>query len=340
MRHRPAAGLFAALAVLGSVAALSAEESAPSSAVGGLTVAARVRTASQPKGVSLSPDGRTLVVTNFGQRWDRSIYLYDAATLERTGQIDVPDSNVVESVWSPDGAVLYVSDFTNHRVLFIDPAERKVVRELVVDDHPKVLALSPDGATLYASCWAGGTVVAVDTATAAETGRVEVGRHPRGIAVAPDGARLWVVTYGGDELVELAAAPLAVTRRLALPADSRPRHVVRDAAGARLWISAKGRNVVFAVDVAAWAVTAEVPVGGCPKTIALAPDERVLYVADYCSDEVSVLDVAAGTAIQLPLDGIREPSGLVLRSDGARLWVTGWSSKDLWALDPTAAPPP
>ena len=89
-----------------------------------------VPAASQPKGVSVSPDGGTLAVTNFGRLDKKNVYLYDAQSLEKTSQVDLHGSNAVESLWSPDGSTLYVSDFRNARVLFIDPATAKVTQRV------------------------------------------------------------------------------------------------------------------------------------------------------------------------------------------------------------------
>ena len=125
--------------------------------------------------------------------------LFDAESLERLGSVDFHGGNAVESVWSADGATLYVSDFRNHEIRFIDVATREVRARVEVEHHPKVLALSPDGGTLYASCWATESVCAVDVAAEELRGCVEVGRHPRGLAVSPDGSRLAYVSNRGQD---------------------------------------------------------------------------------------------------------------------------------------------
>ncbi|MBI5490558.1 MAG: beta-propeller fold lactonase family protein [Deltaproteobacteria bacterium] len=327
----------AAMVSLVALAAL-ADDAPPSGPSRTLREVGRAHTGSLPKGVTLSPDGHTLAVTNFGQPWGRSVDLFDAETLELLSSVDFHGGNAVESIWSPDGATLYVSDFRNHEVRFIDVASREVRARVGVEHHPKVLALSPDGATLYASCWASGSVCAVDVDAEELQGCVEVGRHPRGMSVSPDGSRLWVVNYGSDDLHEIDTASLTVLRHLEFPSPSYPRHVVRDREGRRLFVSGKLRNVLWIVDVETLAVSAEIPVGECPKTVALSPDEAWVYTANYCSHDVSVVDLASLRAVQVPIDGLKEASGLALNADGSRLWVTGWSSKDLVALEPVTPP--
>src|SRR5271163_3576296 len=99
-----------------------------------LEVQAVAETGSMPKGVSLSPDGLHAYVTNFGQVDRKTIMVYDATTLTKTDQIDVPGM-VVESVVSPDGATLYVSNFRRGSVQLIDLKTKSVTREIKTGEN-------------------------------------------------------------------------------------------------------------------------------------------------------------------------------------------------------------
>lgn len=299
-----------------------------------LRVVGRADTAAQPKGVTLSPDGTTLVVTNFGRRTNKNIYFYDAGTLELTARIDMDNANVVESVWAPDGGTVYVSDFRNHEVLFVDPVAHEIRARVGVDHHPKVLALTPDGSLLFASCWAHGTVSVVDTASAANLGEIRVGEQPRGMAVSPDGTKLYVANHGSHDIHEIDVATREVLRHQDLVNRSFPRHVVIDSAGERIFVSSIGKRAVYVVSPESLRIVDVIRVGECPKTIVLSPDEAYLYAADYCSHEVSVVDLATLGSRQVRIPEIDQPSGLAINADGTRLWVTGWTSGDLVALEP------
>jgi len=325
--------------VLGTVGAaglleLATAEPAPRAPARRLRVLARTTTGAQPKGVTLSPDGRTLLVTNFGQREGKNIYFYDAETLEQTAQIDLESANVVESVWAPDGRTVYVSDFRNHQVLFIDPATREVTRKVDVDHHPKVLVLNPDGSKLFASCWAHGTVEAIGTATGESLGRVRVGSQPRGMAVTPDGTKLYVGNHGSHDVHEVDLATLTVLRTKNLVDRAFPRHMLINREGTRLYVSSIGKRAIYVLSTDTLAIVDVIRVGECPKTIVFSPDEAWLYAADYCSREVSVVDLETLGSRQVSIAGIDQPSGLTINADGTRLWVTGWSSGDLIALEP------
>jgi YVTN family beta-propeller protein len=318
------------LAAAGVVAAAQERPPAPSRRV---RVLARVPTASQPKAVTVSPDGTTLVVTNFGRRTDKNVYFYDAETLELTAQLDLESANVVESVWAPDGGTVYVSDFRNNQVLFIDPATHEIRRKVDVENAPKVLALSPDGTRLFASCWSHGYVSAVDTATAEVLGKVQVGTQPRGMAVSPDGTKLYVGNHGSHDLHEVDIATLTVLREADLVARSYPRHMVINRAGDRLYVSSIGKRAIYVVSTESLDIIDRIGVGECPKTLVFSPDEKWLYAANYCSHEISVVDLETLGSRQVRIPDINQPSGLAINAEGTRLWVTGWTSNELVALE-------
>ncbi|MBI5487521.1 MAG: YncE family protein [Deltaproteobacteria bacterium] len=313
--------------------AVFAAEERPPTPARRVRVLERVATAAQPKGVTVSPDGKTLVVTNFGRRTDKNIYFYDAETLELTAQIDLESANVVESVWAPDGNTVYVSDFRNNQVMFIDPATHEIRQKVDVESEPKILVLTPDGSKLFASCWAHGYVSAVDTATGEVLGKVRVGTQPRGMAVSPDGTKLYVGNHGSHDLHEIDIATLTVTRQADLVARSFPRHMLINRAGDRLYISSIGKRAIYVVSTDTLEIVDRIGVGECPKTIVFSPDEKWLYAADYCSHEVSVVDLETLGARQVAIPDINQPSGLAINADGTRLWVTGWSSAELVALE-------
>jgi YVTN family beta-propeller protein len=333
MTRRVVFGAAAAAVLLAAVWGV-ADEAQPPVPARRIRVLARVPTASQPKGVTVSPDGTTLLVTNFGRRTGRNIYFYDAANLELTGQIDLDNANVVESVWSPDGSVVYVSDFQEHRVLFIDPVERKVTREVAVDHHPKVLVLNPEGTRLFASCWAHGTVEVIDTAEGRSLGRVRVGTQPRGMAVSRDGTKLYVGNHGSHDVMEVDIASMEVLRTKALVDRSFPRHLVLNREGTRLYVSSIGKRAVYVLSTETLATVQVIRVHECPKTIAFSPDEAWLYVANYCTHDVSVVDMATMGVRTTAIPRIEQPSGLAVSPDGTRVWITGWSSDELVALEP------
>jgi YVTN family beta-propeller protein len=72
--------------------------------------------------------------------------------------------------------------------------------------------------------------------------------------------------------------------------------------------------------------------GNWSKVMALSPDERTLYVANWVSNDVSEIDLASGKVRRL-LPTVRTPRGLYPTPDGRRLFVAGFDGGELQRID-------
>jgi DNA-binding beta-propeller fold protein YncE len=92
------------------------------------------------------------------------------------------------------------------------------------------------------------------------------------------------------------------------------------------------RSTLQIIDTRARKVVATVPVAVGPRTIDLSKDERFVYVASFPGHALSIVDVQARKAVTLPLD-IEKGSGLVVHPNDRFIYVTGWCTNDLWAVE-------
>lgn len=299
----------------------------------------RAETGSMPKGASLSPDGSTLYVTNFGQRNRNNITVLDAHTLASKGRIDLA-GNVVESVLSPDGKTLYVSNFGRNAVEFLDLATKTVTREVKTDTHPKVLVLSPDGRSLFAANWASASVTQIDLASATVVRTLATGRQPRGMAMSRSGT-LFVANFNGASIDVFKGSDLSQHTRV--PACAIPRHLALSPDDKTLFVSCYTASQVHAYDVATMAITHRVLVGSSPKSLEVSRDGRYVYTADYGieTNSVSVIDTHDFTSRVFPIRGMQRGSGVVVAPDGRHAYVTGWLDNHVYmvGLKPAAASP-
>lgn len=282
----------------------------------------RAETGSMPKGASLSPDGNTVYVTNFGQRNRNNITVLDAHTLAPKGRIDVA-GNVVESVLSHDGKTLYVSNFGRNSVEFLDLATKTVTREVKTDTHPKILVLSPDGRSLFAANWASASVTQIDVATGSVVRTLATGPQPRGMAMTRSGT-LFVANFNGASIDVFKGSDLS--QRTRVPACAIPRHLALSPDDKTLFVSCYTASQVHAYDVATMTVTKRVPVGSSPKSLEVSRDGRYVYTADYGieTNSVSVIDTRDFTSRVFPIRGMQRGSGVAVAPDGRHAYVTGW----------------
>lgn len=300
-----------------------------------LSIVARVRTGSLPKSVNLSPDGRIAAVCNFGQRDGHNVSLFDAFTLEPLGEIGFP-GNAVETVFSPDGGTLYVSNFRRHVVEVIDLATRSVRTEIAVGRHPKFMALSPDGGTLYVADWGDRSVSVIELAFGREVRRLSTERHPRGLVVRPDGTLL-AAAFHGDVVHVFPAGAAEESERWDVCA--LPRHLLLSPDGATLYVTCSLGHVGF-YDAHTGRRLGIAPTGRNPRSIAIGGGGRWIGVANFSSSGVSLIDTVEHRHRTYPIEGAGRIVGLAIHpGPRVRLYATSWDTNELYVLAaPTEVP--
>jgi DNA-binding beta-propeller fold protein YncE len=150
--------------------------------------------------VAVSPDGTRIFV---GVNGDDRVGLAVVNTFGRTQTIDIAHGvgRTVDAVRvSPNGRLVYVgtSDADSGKLLVVDVAEARVVREVPVASPIRDVALSHDGALAYVASfdthW-GGSVDIIDTAINEITAKVGIGGAPMQMALSSDGRRLYIADY-------------------------------------------------------------------------------------------------------------------------------------------------
>jgi YVTN family beta-propeller protein len=276
---------------------------------------------SMPKGTTRSHDGKHYYVTNFGQLDKRSVTIFDAVTLSEVGHIDLPGV-VVESVLSPDGKTLYVSNFRRSSVMFVDLATKKLTREVKVGTHPKILAVTRDGKRLFSANWASDDVTEIDVATATVTRTLKTGKAPRGMVVTANGT-LYVANFYSKSIDVFRGPEMADRHRI--PTCNNPRHLALSPKEKTLYITCLNASELHAMDIASEKVTHTAPVGKAPKSVSVSRDGRYAYTADYgTSRSISVVDTKTWTSRTFPVPGMDRGSGVAVAPDGKSALVTGW----------------
>ena len=231
-------------------------------------------------GIVASPDGRRLMVTNYG---DNSVSIIDtdsARVVETVAGVDEP---FAIAMGGPDGLGAnraYVSSVSSayDAIAVIDLVTNTVVATYPVALSVSDLVVSADGRYVYASRNGTGSadIAVLDTTT----GRVEVidiagpGTTTQCVRTSPDGGRLYVGTNGpsGGKLFVLSAT-----------SDDR-------SAGRARWRRKKPNRP----SNPEWTVTGVVEIGLAVRDLAISPDgakDAEVYVASCCPELGAVVDI-------------------------------------------------
>jgi DNA-binding beta-propeller fold protein YncE len=188
--------------------------------------------------VAVSPDGTRI----FAGQVDRDrVGLAVINTFGRVSTLDIAEGagRTVDAVRvSPNGRLVYVatSDATSGKLLVVDVAKGRVIRDIPVASPIRDVALSHDGALAYVAIfdthW-GGSIDIIDTAINEITAKVGIGGAPMQMAVSRDGARVYIADY--EHVAVLCTETNSIVDTLAVTAE--PSCVAVSPDNSRLYIA-------------------------------------------------------------------------------------------------------
>ena len=175
----------------------------------------QITVAPHPFGLTLSPDGKTIITANSGVGpFSISIITdYNAAApvLKQIPKTLNPEKGLLEAVFmglaiSPDNKKVYVAGGQQNKIYVFDLATNKKLSEISCnvsfdgsdysDGYIGDLVLNKNGSLLYAVDQIGFRMLVIDTKSNKVIHNVKTGRYPFGIALSPDEKTVYVANVG------------------------------------------------------------------------------------------------------------------------------------------------
>lgn len=260
----------------------------------------RLATGARPRGMALSPDGRTLYVAASGAG---RIEAWDARAHDRIATYD-SGTDPERFAVSPDGSGFYIASEDHSAVTFTDLNTGRVTREVRVGPEPEGVGVSPDGKLVVATSETANLAHFIDTATGKLLDSVPVGSRPRFVLFLNGGRTVWVSSEQRGTITIFDAATHRILRTIDLsksfdipePVQAIEMRATRDQK--RVFVAMGRSNRVAEIDPASGNVVRSFPTGERTWGIGLSPDETRLYAASGLSGTLTIIDIVNNRVIK------------------------------------------
>jgi YVTN family beta-propeller protein len=247
-------------------------------------------------GLTFTPNGK-MVYAGGGSRGVVYEFSYAQGELKLAREMKAGDFAGDVAV-SPDGHLIYAADLFANTIVVINPQSGRVIDRFKTGRRPYRILFHPDGRSYFVSSWAEASVYQYNTVNGAEIGRIRLGSHPTDMVLS-------------NQVPELQDGPADAKYRLFVAA-ANTNEVFAVSIGDN-----KTMNLLETIHVAPAPLS---PLGMTPSALALAPDQKHLYVACSDADVVASVDVSDVRGV---VEGYL-PAGsypAAVRSSGDRVWV-------------------
>lgn len=272
---------------------------------------ATLPTGNAPHEIAVSPDGRTAVVTDYGDRETpgSTLTVVDLRAVEVVRTIALGEHTRPHGVvWLSDRKIAVTTEGSAH-LLVVDPHAGEILAAVETGQRVShMVAVTPDGKRAFVANIGSGSVTAIDLDRGEKLGNIVTGEGAEGIAVTPDGSEVWVTNRAADTLSVID--PLSLTVVATVPCPGFPIRIQITPDGGRALVSAARGGEVVLVDVAARRelLRAKLDLTSIPD------DEGRLFAGRFGDSPV--------------------PVGLVIAPDGATAWVAATQSDAVVVIDP------
>ena len=210
----------------------------------------------------------------------------------------------------------------------VDTGTRRELARIPVGDEPIQMILAGD--QLFVSNLSSNDLRIIDTATFQVQAHIETAVQPLDLALAPDGKTLYA-TNSGTSALTIVDVESGQARTVAI-AD----------ASEGLYGIAVATDKIFTTDIAGSQVlvlspqgriTGRIPVPPKPRSLALAPDGKTLYVTSMDTGRLTAIDADDATVAHSIDLGVSGTFAIAPSPDGRKLYLTAYEEGSLLVVD-------
>jgi YVTN family beta-propeller protein len=224
--------------------------------------------------------------------------------------------------------LLYVSHITRGIVTVIDPTADGIVGQIKSGDGTISIDFMPDGDKGYIANYSSSDVTVFDRKTGKTMATVPAGEHPTDLLLTGDAQYLLIAHESDEGIWILDTRYNQIAKRL----GEGTGPLLRNEKYKKIYQSQIFTPYVFVIDPQTQAITKRIAVGGRPLGIALTPNQRFAYVANFDLNEVEKIDVEIDSVVAR-IPHISNARGIAISPDGKFAYVTNVVSSTLTIID-------
>jgi YVTN family beta-propeller protein len=292
------------------------------------TVVTTLPTGQGPHEAATAPDGRRVLVTNYGTgpAPGSTLTLLDVGVARVTKTIDLGEYRRPHGVAWIDDRRAAVTAEANKALLVVDVESGKVESAVTTGQEVShMVVVTPDRARAFVANIGSGGITAVDLKAGKVLAQIATGAGAEGIDLTPDGAQVWVTNREADTVSVVDVASLKVVKTM--DSKSFPIRAKSTPDGRQVLVSHARSSDVAVYDAASQKELARIKVplppgpkegrlfgdrfgdSAVPIGIVVTPDGKKAFVAAANADAIVVLDLAT-RAVTGTLKAGKEPDGM------------------------------
>jgi YVTN family beta-propeller protein len=224
---------------------------------------------------AVDPAAHRLYITHMN---DDHLVVVDTETREVLANV-AGLKNVHGVIVVPSLGKVFATATKDHDVVILDASSFAIRARLGPIGYGDGLACAPEQKKVYVSDESdAGLELVIDAENDRVVGTIELGGEAGNTVWEPTSKRILVAVQTRQEVVAIDPVRDVIAERHPIEGAQHPHGLCVDAARGRLYVADEGNASLFVIDLATWAVVAQVPTGEVPDVLALDPEPGRLYV--------------------------------------------------------------
>jgi YVTN family beta-propeller protein len=255
---------------------------------------ARIPTGEAPHEITVSDDGKTAFVANYGAKTPgNTLSVVDLVAQKELRCVDLGALRRPHGIVFAEGKVWFTAE-ENRVIARYDPGSNEVDWLLGIgQNRTHMLVFSKDRSKLFTSNIQSDSITLLERGSGPSTWNssiIAVGKGPEGGDVSPDGREYWAANSGDGTISIIDVAGKKVAHTLDIHAK-RTNRLKFTPDGKLVLVSDLSGNEVMVIDASSRKEVKRLSLGRQPEGILIVPDGSRAYVATAGEDKVAVVDL-------------------------------------------------